>query len=164
MLASRRPLNADWKQMPRSRAGEASDGADLSILTFSTLYPNATRPEHGIFVETRLRHLRASGRVLGEVIAPSPWFPFAAAGFGRYASFARVPKQETRHGIVVHHPRYPLVPKIGMTSAPFSLYAATVPLLRQLLRLGRRFDLIDAHYFYPDGVAAILLGRHFGIP
>jgi glycosyltransferase involved in cell wall biosynthesis len=57
-----------------------------------------------------------------------------------------------------------LVPKFGMTAAPFSLYAATVPLLRRLLHRGRKFDLIDAHYFYPDGVAAVLLGRHFGIP
>ena len=142
----------------------ASHGPSFEILTFSTLYPNAARPEHGIFVENRLRHLRASGRVAGEVIAPSPWFPFAVPGLGRYASFARVPRQEMRHGIVVHHPRYPLIPKFGMTSAPFALYAATAPLLRRLLRRGRRFDLIDAHYFYPDGVAAVMLGRRFGIP
>ena len=162
MLASRGAVKADWKQMPRS--GEASEGTDLSILTFSTLYPSAARPEHGIFVETRLRHLRASGRVVGEVIAPSPWFPFAGASFGRYAILAQVPKLETRHGILVHHPRYPVVPRIGMTSAPLALYASTKPLLARLLRRGLRFDLIDAHYFYPDGVAAVMLGRHFGIP
>src|SRR5712671_820901 len=84
-----------------------SNSPSLDVLTFSTLYPNEARPEHGIFVENRLRHLRASGRVNGEVVAPSPWFPFEAAGFGRYASFARVPKLETRHGITIHHPRYP---------------------------------------------------------
>ena len=33
-----------------------------------------------------------------------------------------------------------------------------------LLRAGERFDLIDAHYFYPDGVAATWLGRRFGLP
>ena len=33
-----------------------------------------------------------------------------------------------------------------------------------MLAAGRHFDLIDAHYFYPDGVAAVRLGRHFGIP
>src|SRR5262245_49527854 len=136
----------------------------LRILTFSTLYPNAARPEHGIFVENRLRHLRTTGRVGGEVIAPSPWFPFASPVFGRYASFARVPRRERRHGILVHHPRYPLPPKLGMTSAPVALYAATAPLVRRLLQKGRQFDAIDAHYFYPDGIAAVMLGHRFGIP
>jgi glycosyltransferase involved in cell wall biosynthesis len=36
--------------------------------------------------------------------------------------------------------------------------------LERLLRAGHRFDLIDAHYFYPDGVAAVMLGRAFGLP
>ncbi|UUZ56825.1 hypothetical protein LP419_18565 [Massilia sp. H-1] len=35
----------------------------MKILTFSTLFPNAEKPGHGIFVETRLRHLVASGQV-----------------------------------------------------------------------------------------------------
>ena len=33
--------------------------APLPLLTFSTLYPNDQRPNHGIFVENRLRHLVA---------------------------------------------------------------------------------------------------------
>ena len=32
------------------------------------------------------------------------------------------------------------------------------------MREGSRFDVIDAHYFYPDGVAATWLGRDFGLP
>ena len=31
----------------------------MKILTFSTLFPNSAKPGHGIFVETRLRHLVA---------------------------------------------------------------------------------------------------------
>ena len=42
----------------------------MKIVTFSTLYPNAARPGHGIFVETRLRHLLESGRVEARVVAP----------------------------------------------------------------------------------------------
>src|SRR5262249_22991508 len=79
----------------------------LRILTFTTLFPNAAQPNHGIFVESRLRHLNASGQVECVVVAPSPWFPFQAGCFGSYARFARVPPREQRHGIVVHHPRYP---------------------------------------------------------
>jgi glycosyltransferase involved in cell wall biosynthesis len=135
----------------------------LKILTFSTLYPSASRPSHGIFVETRLRHLVASGRVESRVVAPVPWFPSRKAWFGEYAAHASAPQKERRHGIDVLHPRYPLLPKIGMTLAPFLLAQAVKPVIGRLLR-NCDFDLIDAHYFYPDGVAAVLLGRRFGKP
>jgi hypothetical protein len=56
----------------------------------------------------------------------------------------------------VLHPRFPALPKIGMTLAPFLLYRAVRPLVERVRRK-RGFDLIDAHYFYPDGVAAAML-------
>lgn len=136
----------------------------MKVLTFSTLFPSSERPGHGIFVETRLRHLVASGQIQSRVVAPVPWFPFRNRRFGQYASFARTPSKETRGGIRVLHPRYPLLPKIGMTAAPFLLAHAVKPALRRLIDEGFDFDLIDAHYFYPDGVAAVLLGRHFNKP
>jgi glycosyltransferase involved in cell wall biosynthesis len=135
----------------------------MKILTFSSLYPNAARPAHGIFVETRLRELLASGQVQSTVVAPVPWFPFTHAAFGAYAAQARAPRAEARNGIEVLHPRFPALPKIGMTLAPFLLYRAVLPLVERLRR-EHGFDLIDAHYFYPDGVAAAMLGRRLGVP
>jgi glycosyltransferase involved in cell wall biosynthesis len=135
----------------------------MKILTFSTLYPHAARPSHGIFVETRLRHLLASGKVESVVVAPVPWFPSRNARFGEYAAHAQAPAEERRNGIQVFHPRYPLLPKIGMTLAPFLLAVAVRPLIERISR-DYAFDLIDAHYFYPDGVAAALLGRRLGKP
>ena len=99
-------------------------GHSLQILTFTTLYPSAARPTHGIFVETRLRKLVESGAVSARVVAPCPWFPFTSSRFGAYAAFARTPRSETRHGIEIDHPRYPLLPKIGMNSAPLAIFAA----------------------------------------
>jgi teichuronic acid biosynthesis glycosyltransferase TuaC len=136
----------------------------VRVLTFTTLYPNLLQPQHGIFVETRLRKLVASGAVTARVVAPCPWFPFASAVFGRYAVFARMPSEETRHGLQVEHPRYPVFPRIGMSVAPLALCAAVLPFLRRQMRDGSGFDLIDAHYFYPDGVAAVLLGRALDCP
>jgi teichuronic acid biosynthesis glycosyltransferase TuaC len=136
----------------------------VRILTFTTLYPSSARPQHGIFVETRLRKLVESGHVTARVMAPCPWFPRSWRGFGRYSAIAGTPRHEMRHGLAVDHPRYPLMPKIGMSSAPLGLYAATLPLLRRQIRAGGDFDLIDAHYFYPDGVAAVILGRALGRP
>jgi len=135
----------------------------MKILTFSTLYPSAARPSHGIFVETRLRHLLASGQVESRVVAPVPWFPSRNPRFGKYAVHASAPREEQRHGIQVLHPRYPVLPKIGMTLAPFLLAQSVKPVIERVLA-EYRFELIDAHYFYPDGVAAILLGRRFGKP
>lgn len=134
------------------------------ILTFTSLYPNDTQPRHGIFVEQRLRQLAASGRVELRVVAPVPWFPWRHPRFGRYARYACAARDEVRHGLSVSHPRYPSIPKIGMTLAPFLLAAATAPTLRRIIQEGYDFDLIDAHYFYPDGVAAVMLGRRLGRP
>ena len=135
----------------------------MKILTVTSLYPNEVQPNHGIFVENRLRRI-VGGAIEARVLAPVPWFPFTAGAFGRYARFARVPREETRCGIRVSHPRFPSIPKVGMSVAPLLMYAA----LERFVRggsLGRYdFDLIDAHYFYPDGVAAALLGRRYGKP
>ena len=134
----------------------------VKILTFSTLYPSEARPQHGIFVETRLRKLVESGAVKARVMAPCPWFPFSSQVFGRYADLARQPRMEVRHGLCVAYPRYPQLPKVGMSVAPLALFSAVLPVLRRQIRAGDDFDVIDAHYFYPDGVAAVLLGRALG--
>ena len=136
----------------------------MQILTFTTLYPSGVRPQHGIFVEARLRKLAESGAVEARVVAPCPWLPLAARRFGRYSLFSRQPREEIRYGLHVDHPRYPQLPKIGMSVAPLALFSAVLPVLRRQLRQGQDFDLIDAHYFYPDGVAAVLLGRALGRP
>ncbi|HEY0183735.1 MAG TPA: glycosyltransferase [Rhodopila sp.] len=136
----------------------------VRLLTFSTLFPHAARPNHGIFVENRLRHLLGSGEASSTVLAPVPWFPFQSERFGDWALNARAPAVETRHGIPILHPRYPIIPKVGMAVAPWLLYRAMVPQVAHLLAQGQRFDAIDAHYVYPDGVTATWLGRRFGLP
>ncbi len=136
----------------------------VRTLLFSTLYPSAARPTHGIFVETRLRELLKSGAVETRVVAPVPWFWSTDERWGEHAAMARTPERETRHGIEVVHPRYPLLPKVGMTTAPLLLALASVSAFRQVIRDGFDFDVIDAHYYYPDGVAAALLASWFGKP
>lgn len=136
----------------------------IRTLLFSTLYPSSVRPSHGIFVETRLRHLLSSGEVETRVVAPVPWFPFTHGMFGEYARHAAAPRRETRNGIEVEHPRYLLLPKIGMNQAPAALARVGLAAARRLIAAGFDFDLIDAHYFYPDGVAATMIGKALGKP
>ena len=69
-----------------------------------------------------------------------------------------------RHGQRVLHPRYVALPRIGMYTGPWALLRAGRAALAQLLAEGARFDAIDAHYLYPDGVAAAWLARETGLP
>ncbi|PPD50224.1 MAG: glycosyl transferase family 1 [Methylobacter sp.] len=136
----------------------------MKILTYTTLYPNDVQSRHGIFVEQRLRHLLAQKQLEAKVVAPIPWFPSSSTRFGAYADYARIAKQESRYGIDVHHPRYPVIPKIGMTVAPALLAAASLPFVKRLVADGYDFDAIDAHYFYPDGVAAAMIAKAVNKP
>ena len=136
----------------------------MQILTFTTLFPNAAKPHHGIFTETTLRHQLATGEIRAKVVAPVPWFPLKHEMFGQYSVFARAPRAETRIGVEVFHPRYAVIPKLGLHVTPFTLARAARPVIGRLLDEGYDFDLIDAHYFYPDGVAAAMLGKYFNKP
>jgi glycosyltransferase involved in cell wall biosynthesis len=130
--------------------------AAVSLLTFTTLYPNSAQPNHGVFVENRLRQLVKTGEVTAKVMAPVAWFP------GRTRIGA--PARETRNGLDVLHPRWLSIPGPGMNVAPFLLYREAARALKNFFDAGEKFDAIDAHYFYPDGVAAIRLGRRFNLP
>ena len=135
----------------------------VRVLVFSTLYPNAAQPNHGVFVENRLRHTLELGGIEATVLAPVPYFPSEHRAFGRYATFARAPRSEARHGLEVLHPRYLVIPKVvGWT--PEFLYRCGLRAIRDLQAQGRRFGVIDAHYFYPDGVAAARLARELKLP
>lgn len=136
----------------------------IRTLLFSTLYPSSVRPIHGIFVETRLRELLESGAIETRVVSPVPWFPLSGARYGEYGKFAATPRYEKRNDVDVYHPRYFLPPKVGMNIAPYTLALGALPVVRRLLREGFDFDLIDAHYYYPDGVAASFIAKWLGKP
>jgi teichuronic acid biosynthesis glycosyltransferase TuaC len=163
ILAGRSAIGADGSAIAGAGAPGRGCGAPLRLLTFSTLFPNAERPNHGVFVENRLRHLVASGAATSTVVAPVPWFPTTAPWFGDWARHALAPRAEQRNGLTVLHPRYPVLPRIGMTLAPWLLFRALLPVLRAL-HAREAFDAIDAHYLYPDGVAAVWLGQRLGLP
>lgn len=164
MPTATKPFEALPHGIEAERCIAAGGEKRIRLLVFTTLYPNAAQPRHGLFVEERLRHLVDSGRVAATVVAPVPWFPFRSPMFGGYSTFAAVPEAEERYSIRILHPRYPVIPKLGMNIAPFLMYRALLPVLRKLRTAGTDFDLIDAHYFYPDGVAAARLGAALGRP
>jgi glycosyltransferase involved in cell wall biosynthesis len=56
------------------------------------------------------------------------------------------------------------MPGIGMYSAPLAMAISARSAVAATIADGFPFDVIDAHYFYPDGVAAALLAKWFRRP
>lgn len=113
----------------------------MKLLTFTTLFPNPERRQHGIFTQTSLRHVLATSAITAKVVAPIPWFPFEAPIFGRYASMGRCADRWVNDGIDVLHPRFPVVPKVGQTIAPLLLATAMKPVLQNIIDSGYDFDI-----------------------
>jgi len=134
----------------------------LRVLTFTALYPNKANPLQGIFIHQRVKHLALRPGNSVEVIAPVPYFPAWMPG-ERWRKFSQIPREEVIEGVLIHHPRYPLLPGISMPVHGMLMYWASLP-LAQHLHQKEQFDCIDAHFVYPDGFAAVRLGRNLGLP
>jgi len=137
---------------------------DVCLLTFTSLYPSAARPRHGIFIESRLQRLVQMGGVRAHVIAPVPWFPFTGSSWGEYGRIARTPRRELRSGIDVQYPRYLSLPRVGFSLKPALMARAGLRAVETLRREGEAIDLVDAHYLYPDGVAAAEISKKIRRP
>lgn len=133
----------------------------MKILTFTSLFPNAIQPWHGIFVRQRVAHFASRGHRVN-VIAPVPYAPPWVLS-KRWREASQVSFEEEFDAMPVYHPRYFLMPKVSMLLHGFLMFAGAALCARRL-HTKERFDCIDAHYVYPDGFAAVLLGRYLGIP
>jgi glycosyltransferase involved in cell wall biosynthesis len=136
----------------------------MNILVITTLYPNTIQFRHGVFVETRIKDLLKNKQITAEVIAPVPWFPIKSNWFSHYSQYAEIPRYEVRSSIKIYHPRYLVIPKIGMLLTPLFLSGSVLLCIRKLKKKGFEYDLIDGHYFYPDGVAVAILGKLLNKP
>jgi teichuronic acid biosynthesis glycosyltransferase TuaC len=135
----------------------------LRVLTLSTLFPDASRPNFGVFVERQTRALAALPDVDLRVVAPIglPLFPLDR--MARHRALAAQPRHERWHDIDVCRPRFVTVPGTGGRFHVAALLRALVPLLDRV-RAGFAFDVIDAEFFFPDGPVATALGRRYRVP
>jgi len=135
----------------------------LRVLTLSTLFPDMTRPNFGIFVERQTRELAGREDVEVTVVAPVGIPPWPLSRLNHYASLTSLPAEERWRDLVVHRPRFPVVPKIGGAMHVANMTRAIFPLVRHL-HDETPFDVIDASFFYPDGPVARRLSAKLGIP
>src|SRR5688572_25598026 len=85
----------------------------LRVLTLSTLFPDATRPNFGVFVERQTHELASREGIELTVIAPVGVPPWPLSLHRRYRALAALPVHEQWRGLDVHRPRFPILPAIG---------------------------------------------------
>lgn len=141
---------------------ETSGRPSRRVLVFSSTFPSAVQPIHGVFVKERVRWVAGLPDCEVRVVSPVPYFPPIRA-FKRWYPLSQIPREEVVDGLEVVRPRYFLLPKVGRYFHPASMARAAY---RTVAGLDRQFgfDLIDAHFVYPDGVAAARLAARLGKP
>jgi teichuronic acid biosynthesis glycosyltransferase TuaC len=136
-----------------------SKASHLRILSLSCVYPNPNDSGFGLFVRSRLRHVSRDAEI--KVIAPVAQIDFATKGqplFGRRG----IPFQRWDEGLHIIHPAW-IYPPGGYAINPVLLFLRLLPLAVEL-RKSFDFQLIDAHFAFPDGIAAGLLSKALGVP
>jgi glycosyltransferase involved in cell wall biosynthesis len=132
----------------------------MKVLVFTSLFPNNIEENKGIFIKERMKYVAKLSEI--KVVAPVPFFP-PIRFFKKWYGYSRVKTKEESEGLEVFHPRFFVSPKIGMSFYGFFMFLGSVITVKHIKKTFD-FDLIDAHYVYPDGFAAVLLGKLFNVP
>ena len=134
----------------------------IKVLVLTALFPNKIKPDLGIFIKKRMfAYAQREGCEI-EVVAPIPYCPDFKI-FRRFQYYSQVPLYEIIDGIKVYHPRYPMIPKMSMPFHGRLMYFGIRNFINRLYKKFS-FDLIDAHFIYPDCQAAIFLGNLLKVP
>ncbi len=131
----------------------------LRVLSIATLFPDAARPNFGLFVEKSLRALAAQPGIDLTVVAPIGLPPFPLSLHPRYRALRDLPLAENWNGLTIHRPRFTLLPKIGSRFNPAAIARAVLQVVGN-----QAFDVVDAQFFYPDGPAAMRVAAKLGLP
>lgn len=134
-----------------------------NLLIITNSFPTPEKPQWGIFVGQTLLHLKSNYNV--DVIRPVPFFP-KQSFFKRYSEwylFSNIPDHWQWNQIRVYYPRYLVIPKFGQFLHPAEIVNACMRVLKKERALNK-YDIINAHSAYPEGVAAVYLGKKLNIP
>ena len=132
------------------------------LLVFSSLFPSPADPNAGVFIRERM--FRVAQHLPIVVVSPKAWSPFDWLIRLRKPRFRPVaPRVEVQQGITVYSPRFFSLPGVlkhwDSTFMALGSYFTVRKLQREF-----GFDIIDAHFGYPDGHAASVLAKWFNTP
>jgi teichuronic acid biosynthesis glycosyltransferase TuaC len=136
----------------------------LRVLVLARAYPNDVLPTLGLWTERPT--VRLARRCDLRVVSPVPWCP-PLPSFPRleqYRRFRAVPSTDTRDGVEILHPRFIVGPGTSLYPFEARAYARGLDRTVRQLRTHFPFDLIHAHFIYPDGVVAHRLSKQYGVP
>jgi glycosyltransferase involved in cell wall biosynthesis len=136
--------------------GSPASTKQIRVLSLSCVYPNPRETRLGIFVQSRLRRLSDLAPL--KVVAPIPQIDYARSRIGR----RDVPQHEWDGTIEIFRPAW-LYPPGGNCFNAVLLFLRLLP-LAAALRKRYPFDIIDAHFAFPDGAAAGLLAAALNLP
>ncbi|EHL97954.1 glycosyltransferase, group 1 family protein [Acetobacteraceae bacterium AT-5844] len=136
----------------------------LRVVTLSTLFPNPTQPNFGVFVEGQTLRLAACEGVELRVINPIAVPPFPLGLIPRYRALRPLPVEDEWKGLRIARPRIRVLPGVSGPLNPALLVHGVRNVLQRWRDEGFDFDVIDAQFFFPDGPAAARLAREFGVP
>ena len=132
------------------------------LLVFCSLFPSAAQPQAGLFIRERM--FRVGKHVPIVVVAPQPWFPAQTLIRWFRPHFRPMAlTYEMMDGIAIHRPRFFCIPGILKWTDGLFMALSTFLSVRRIVR-EHRANIIDAHFGYPDGYAALLLGRWLRLP
>jgi glycosyltransferase involved in cell wall biosynthesis len=131
------------------------------VLVLARNYPNNVLPTLGLWTQRLV--LASAGSAEPVVISPVPYAP-PLLPVEAFAKFRRVLPSRRDGTWDVLHPRVPTPPGYAFHRYEAALWWPVIRRLAERLHAGRRFDLIHAHFMYPDGVVAARLARRLGIP
>ncbi|MGR8930589.1 MAG: glycosyltransferase [Gammaproteobacteria bacterium] len=132
------------------------------LVVFCSLYPSEVRPHAGLFIRERMGRVAEHCPVV--VVSPVPWFPMQGLLRLFKPEYRPQPASyERQKGIDVYFPRFLAIPGLFRFLDGFFMAIGTLPLLFKLKKKFA-FNLIDAHFAYPDGYAASYLGAWFNVP
>ena len=129
---------------------------------FTSLWPSSRLPGHGTFVRERIECLRQRLDFDYRVIHPLPFYPSLPGG-SAMARQSRLPRHERVDGIDVDYPRYFHLPRTGVARQAARVARGARAAFRRVVAEFRP-SLIDAHYLWPDGCAALRLAGEAGLP
>jgi glycosyltransferase involved in cell wall biosynthesis len=133
-----------------------------ALLVYSSLFPSPVQPNAGVFVRERMFRVGAHLPIV--VVAPTPWFPFQSVLRMFRPHFRQMPPaHQQQDGVDVWYPRYFSIPGVFKQWDGVFMALSTYAMVKRLRQVGRA-DIIDAHFAYPDGYAATLLGRWLKVP
>ncbi|MDQ3189314.1 MAG: glycosyltransferase [Pseudomonadota bacterium] len=136
--------------------------AQPRLLVFSSLFPSGVQPGAGLFIRERM--FRVGKHVPIVVVAPQPWFPGQALLRWVRPHFRPMALTfEIMDGVAVHRPRFFCIPAVFKWTDGLFMALSSFFTVRRIAR-EHNANLIDAHFGYPDGYAAVLLGRWLKLP